>query len=223
MQNREDNANVYITGLPPDITRLEMYSHFKKAGIIVDNHETGEPQIKIYNDEKGVIKGDACITYLKEESVGLAIQFLNDSFIRPNVKIKVQKAEKMEGGKFIRKRQKGSANAGARGVEQNQKLSDDHKKEFVTLKHMFHPSEAQGDPNFYEDLKLEVEMECERKCGKIEKITVFDGNPEGVIAIKFVNSASAEKCIDIMHGRFFGGRQIVCQFFDGHTNYEKAK
>lgn len=190
-----------MIGLPSDITRLDLYNHFKKAGIIVDDHETGEPKIKIITNETGACNGEASITYLKEESVGLAIQFLNDSFIRPNIKIKVQKGRS-------NKKQKLNPNEGPRWGGKN----------YITLKHMFHPSEAEGDPNFYQDLKTEVSLECERKCGTIDKVTVFDGSPEGVIAIKFATSPAAEKCIDIMNGRFFGGRQIECQYFDGHPN-----
>jgi len=204
-QSRDDQAtSVYITGLPPDITSLDLFNHFKKAGIIVDGPEPGAPQIKIFTDDNGVPKGDATVTYLKEESVGLAIQFLNDSFVRPNIKIKVQKADsKNESSKFLRKKAK------LNPIERNH----------VTLKHMFHPNEAEGDPNFYKDLKVEIVQECEKKCGKINKINVFDGNEDGVVAIKFNEASAAEKCISIMNGRFFGGRQIVCRYFDGHPNY----
>ena len=49
---------------------------------------------------------------------------------------------------------------------------------------MFDPKEAEGDCDFYQDLKVEVGIEIEKKCGKIEKITVFEvirGTQSGVI------------------------------------------
>lgn len=227
---RKNHANVYVTGLPSDITQVELHNHFKRAGIIINDQRTGKPQIKIYKDEKGNPKGDARVTYLKEESVGLSIQFLNDSLLRKNVKIKVQKAEfQMKGKKFIKKRKVEVNKIIKKSEDPNQKLSwasasiNDHKKgglRIVILKHMFHPSQAKSDANFYHDLKLEVGLECERSCGKIEKITVFNGNPEGVIAIKYIKPSSAEKCISIMDGRYFGGKKIKCNYFDGITNYK---
>jgi len=42
----------------------------------------------------------------------------------------------------------------------------------------------------------------------VEKVTVFERNPEGVVAVKFKVPASAEQCIGIMNNRFFGGRQV---------------
>jgi hypothetical protein len=76
------------------------------------------------------------------------------------------------------------------------------------------------------------------------KVTVFDRNPEGVVAVKFKQSAAAEDCIRVMNNRFFGGthtrarthkhifndnllcfllyftgRQIECDFWDNKMNY----
>jgi len=89
----------------------------------------------------------------------------------------------------------------------------------VILKHMFNPKDAKDSPDFYDDLKAEVGAETESKCGKIEKLTVFEKNPEGVIAIRFGSATAAEKCIQLMNGRWFGGNQIECDYFDGITDY----
>jgi len=93
----------------------------------------------------------------------------------------------------------------------------------VILKNMFDPAEAESQPEFYNELKVDIGVEIENKAGPIEKITMFEGNPEGAVAIKFKSGSSAEKCIDIMHGRFFGGKAIECAYFDGITNYKAQK
>ncbi len=49
-------------------------------------------------------------------------------------------------------------------------------------------------------------------------MTIFERHEEGPIAIKFKEAAHAEQCNSLMHGRFFGGRQLACDFWDG-TNY----
>lgn len=54
---------------------------------------TGEPKIKLYKDESGTLKGDALITFFKEESVPLAINLLDDAEFRlgdSSTKIRVQ-------------------------------------------------------------------------------------------------------------------------------------
>ena len=53
---------------------------------------TGEEKIKIYKDENNFPKGDAVISYAKEESVNLAIEILNDNEIRNGFKVKVERA-----------------------------------------------------------------------------------------------------------------------------------
>jgi len=85
---------------------------------------------------------------------------------------------------------------------------------------MFDIAEAAAEENYYTDLKAEVGQETETKCGPIEKLTIFENNPDGVIAIKFKQPASAIKCIDLMNKRYFGGKQIECGYWDGITNYK---
>jgi len=57
------------------------------------------------------------------------------------------------------------------------------------------------------------------KVGEIEKVTIFDNNPEGAVAVKFKEAKAAEVCVTSMKGRFFGGQKIDCDFWDGVTNY----
>lgn len=86
------NTAVYVSGLPDDITIDEIVKHFSKCGIIMDEILTGNPRIKLYSDEEGRQKGDALIVYLREESVSLALNILDESEIRPENKISVQEA-----------------------------------------------------------------------------------------------------------------------------------
>lgn len=50
-----------------------------KAGVLRIDLNTGKEKLKIYRDENGFPKGDAAVSYAKEESVQLAIDNLNDN------------------------------------------------------------------------------------------------------------------------------------------------
>jgi len=82
---------VYVSGLPLDVTKQELLSFMAKCGIIKKDTETGEFKIKLYQDEMGRPKGDALVVYYKPESVDLALLILDESEIRPDVKVKVTK------------------------------------------------------------------------------------------------------------------------------------
>jgi hypothetical protein len=58
------NPNVYIQGLPSDITMETLAEFMRKCGIIKED-DKGRPRLKIYRDDEGVPKGDGLCTYLK--------------------------------------------------------------------------------------------------------------------------------------------------------------
>ncbi|KAI9228434.1 MAG: hypothetical protein DHS80DRAFT_30834 [Piptocephalis tieghemiana] len=90
-QNPEDKApppprptsSIYVTGLPKDVSMEEVSSYFSKGGIIMEDLAYGGKKIKLYTHPDGTLKGDALITYLKPESVDLAISLLDESSMRP--------------------------------------------------------------------------------------------------------------------------------------------
>lgn len=83
---------------------------------------------------------------------------------------------------------------------------------------MFDPRLALRDINFYDELKNEVKIEFE-KCGPTESVKIFERNPEGVVAVKYQFGYGAEKCIETMNGRWFDGRKLEADYYDGFSNY----
>ena len=76
------NTSVYITGLPDDATEAEVGEAFGKCGIIKEDDER-KPRVKVYRDPAtGRPKGDGLVTYLREPSVGLALQLLDSTPLR---------------------------------------------------------------------------------------------------------------------------------------------
>lgn len=70
---------------------------------------------------------------------------------------------------------------------------------------------------------MAVKEECEEKLGKVKKIILHEFNPEGVVQIKFEDAKAAEECVKLMNGRFFGGKQLECFYWDGTTNYRVTR
>eukprot|EP01087_Luapelamoeba_hula_P021140 TRINITY_DN7334_c0_g1_i3.p1 TRINITY_DN7334_c0_g1~~TRINITY_DN7334_c0_g1_i3.p1 ORF type:complete len:309 (+),score=120.34 TRINITY_DN7334_c0_g1_i3:252-1178(+) len=127
------------------------------------------------------------------------------------------------GGRGQNKRQPGAKKGGkrkAKKIDQAALLgwADWETRQHIILKGMFDPAEAEGDPNYYKDLKEEIKEEAET-CGPVQLIKVFENNPEGVVAIKFQEGDDAKKCIDKMNGRWFAKRQIRADWYDGVTDY----
>ena len=91
----------------------------------------------------------------------------------------------------------------------------------VVVEGMFHPSECEGNEQFFDELEKDIAVEFE-KCGPVEKITVFSKHPKGVVIVKFSTSFAAQECIRVMDGRYFGGRRLRSMFWDGVTNYSDS-
>lgn len=99
------NANIYISGLPKDITEFELTEYFSRCGFIRKDPKTNQNKIKIYKDANGKNKGDALVSFLREESVSMAIDLFNDAEIRPGYRISVEPAKFEQKGDEYKKRE----------------------------------------------------------------------------------------------------------------------
>lgn len=89
---------MFVTSIPLDVKFDEIRDTFSKCGVIAEEIDSGNPRIKMYNDDDGKFKGEALIVYFRPESVNLAIQMLDDSDFRlgergPNGPMRVQAAD----------------------------------------------------------------------------------------------------------------------------------
>ncbi|KAJ3015219.1 hypothetical protein HKX48_004707 [Thoreauomyces humboldtii] len=235
------NTSVYVTGLPTDATEEEMKEVFEKFGILMEDLTTGKPKIKMYKDAAGVPKGDALVSYFKEESVELACNLLDDSDFRAGSlsKIRVQAAvfqEKEKPAVIPGEASQTAAKAVANKKGAPKKVNKlgkrlewfedepgkkDKSLKLVVLKHMFTLKELEEDPTLLLDLKQDVRDECE-KLGEITNIVLYDLEENGVMTIKFKEPEAAELCIRKMNGRFFAGRRIDASLSDGKAKYRQS-
>lgn len=62
----------------------------RKAGIVAEDDE-GAKKIKLYRNENGEVKGDGRCTYLRVESVTLALQLLDETEIKPGFPVHIER------------------------------------------------------------------------------------------------------------------------------------
>eukprot|EP01127_Copromyxa_protea_P014575 TRINITY_DN4097_c0_g1_i1.p1 TRINITY_DN4097_c0_g1~~TRINITY_DN4097_c0_g1_i1.p1 ORF type:complete len:377 (-),score=118.48 TRINITY_DN4097_c0_g1_i1:121-1197(-) len=221
-KKKKPNTSVYVKGLPKDVTMEEMMDFFKLAGVFArDPANDMKPKIKIYRDENGEVKGDGLVTYLKPLAVENALKILDGSDFRPPKKVFLQVEvpvfqdkpvnPKKPTGKVSKKQKKYNQEEEDLGWEEKERVH-------VVIKHLFEPNDGRGDIFFYDNLKNEITPELE-KMGPIETLKIFERSPEGVVAVKYTAGWAAERCIEVMNGRFFDGRKLVAEFYDGYTNY----
>ncbi|KAF9166084.1 hypothetical protein DFQ26_008754 [Actinomortierella ambigua] len=228
-------TSVFVTGLPPDADLEEMVDMFKKGGVFMDDDD-GQPRIKLYTNDQGQKNGEALVTYLRPESVPLAIDLLDDTEFRPGqkaTKMRVQQAvfkekERTQGGRISEDRKKKTQKKFQKmekklgWFDDENKLTAERWRKVCILKHMFTTQEMEADPTLILDLKEDIREECE-KLGEVTNVIIYDQHPDGVVSVKFKDVESAELCIRLMNGRFFAGQRIEAELYDGHTKYDVKK
>jgi len=66
-----------------------------------------------------------------------------------------------------------------------------------------------------------VREECER-LGQVTNVVLYDQEPEGVMTVKFKDPISAQACILRMNGRFFSGRRIIAELYNGRQRFKRS-
>ena len=240
---KKGGANAYVSGLPDDVTVDEVVECFKVAGVLKTDPGSGEARVKLYTDSaSGGLKGDALVSFLKPESVALAVTLRDGFELRPGCVLKVQPAkfEKRDGADAAG----GGASRRGLGKEELQQRKKQRMLEqkalseweaglsgtgrrtaTVVLTGLFDAdtaaqaaAEDDGGAAFYANLKQDVEVEC-RKAGTVEKVTVFEASPRGAVAVKFKLADDAERCAAMLDERPFGTITIRCEVYDGVTDY----
>ncbi|CAE6417292.1 unnamed protein product [Rhizoctonia solani] len=242
---KSKNTAVFVSSLPPDAEADEIAARFGRFGLIMEDDE-GKPKVKLYRSEDGNFTGEALVVYYKEESVELAVTLLDDAELRlgeVGSKMKVQRAEYgHKGGDYeatgngnaSQKRTVDKKKASKRIGNMERKLADwDSDDEFgplgpkiatsrvVVLKHMFTKEELAEDATLLLDLKEDVREECST-LGEVTNVVLYDEEEDGVMTVKFKDPVSAQACILKMNGRFFAGRKVVAEFFDGRQRFNRS-
>jgi len=227
----DDHAWMYITGLPDDITDDELATFMKKAGMIKEDEFNGGLKLKVYRDNNDMPKGDAKCCYLKTASIDVAEQILDGAELRPGVTVNVQKAKfEQKSTEYVawkptKKKNKKKKKTDVLSQESAlgwEEFRTDTGGRILIIKNVFDKANT-AEEGFVGDLRDDMEAECRKKGGEVEKVTVFPDHPEAVVAVKFKKPESAEKMRIVMDGRWFSQRQLSADLYDGKTDYSVGK
>ncbi|XP_065906906.1 17S U2 SnRNP complex component HTATSF1-like [Dysidea avara] len=228
--NEAKNTNIYVSGLPLDITLDEFKELMQQKGGIIAMDDEGAPKIKLYTDEEGHLKGDGLCCYLKVESVGLVIQLLHESKYRDKT-LHVERAKFWVKGDYNPELKKKKKKGKKKKVNVQEKLLDWRERrehvgpkrmasdKVVVLKHVFDPKEFEEEPTLINDIREDMTTEC-GKFGTVKKCVIYDRHPEGVVSVSFKEFEGADACVLALNGRWFASRQLLAAHWDGFTQYD---
>ncbi|KAH0520170.1 HIV Tat-specific factor 1-like protein [Microtus ochrogaster] len=164
-----------------------------------------------------------------KESVELALKLLDEDEIR-GYKLHVEVAKFQLKGEYDASKKKKKCKDYKKKLSLQQKQLDwrperragpsrmRHER-VVIIKNMFHPTDFEDDPLVLNEIREDLRVECS-KFGQIRKLLLFDRHPDGVASVSFREPEEADYCIQTLDGRWFGGRQITAQAWDGTTDYQ---
>lgn len=78
--SEKEHTNVYVSGLPSEITLQDFQELMNKCGLIVYDPITHKPKLKLYKDCNGVNKGDGLCCYIKVGTGKNSGSWLHNSF-----------------------------------------------------------------------------------------------------------------------------------------------
>ncbi|XP_075163887.1 RRM1_TatSF1_like and RRM2_TatSF1_like domain-containing protein barc isoform X2 [Haematobia irritans] len=225
----EHNTKVYVSNLPLDITLDEFAEVMGKCGMIMRDPQTQKFKLKLYAEADGQLKGDGLCDYIKVESVNLALKILDEYILRGH-KIRVQPAKFQMRGEYNPalkpKRKKKDKEKLAKIKEKlfdwrPEKMRGERSKneKTVIIKNLFHPELFEKEVQLILDYQNDLREECS-KCGTVRKVVIYDRHSEGVAQINMSSPEEADLVIQMMHGRFFGKRQLTAEHWDGKTKYK---
>ncbi|XP_017305214.1 HIV Tat-specific factor 1 homolog isoform X2 [Diaphorina citri] len=228
----EESTKVYVSNLPLDLTQEEFVEVMQKCGLVMKDVDTNQMKIKLYTDPYTKdFKGDALCTYIKKESVDLALSILDGYEIRGK-KIKVERAKfTMKGEAYDpklkpKKKRKKDLEKLKKAQEKlfdwrPDKMRGERSKNesVIIVKNLFDPALFDKDVTLILEYQQDLREECS-KCGHVKKVVLHDKHPEGVAQIFFKEPEAADACRELLNGRWFGQRQITAETWDGKTRYK---
>ncbi|CAD6191008.1 unnamed protein product [Caenorhabditis auriculariae] len=220
---------VYVSNLPTDITDENFKNFMAKAGVIQLDPRTNKPKVKLYRDAAGELKGDGRCSYVRKESIDLALSLLDGADLNGK-KVKVEEAHFEQKGNFdpTKKKKKLTSAQKKRFMEKQNKAFEWRESStriqrpvsdcVVIIKNRFTLQMLMENPILIFTLKEDVAKSC-AMYGLVKKVVVFDNNPDGVVSVHFSNTDESDMAVHHLNGSMFNGRILTAELWDGKTKY----
>ncbi|CAH0546379.1 unnamed protein product [Brassicogethes aeneus] len=232
--DEQQNTNVYVSNLPTDITEQEFVDLMQKCGLVMRDQQNGNFKVKLYKEQgTDILKGDALCTYIKVESVDLALKLIDGSDFKGH-KISVEKAKfQMKGEYDPKMKPKMKKRKDKLKLKKQQEKLFDWRPEkvagekakherVVIIKNLFDPNIFDTDVSLILEFQQDLREEC-AKLGEVKTVKIFDRHPEGVAQINMSNPEEADEVVKLLNGRWFMKRQLSAEIWDGRTKFRIAE
>ncbi|GAB5371360.1 hypothetical protein AAMO2058_001573100 [Amorphochlora amoebiformis] len=221
----DTTTTIYVTGLPENVTEMELAKEFSKCGLIKRDEKSGEPKVRVYRDDEGRPKGDGIVIFLQRTSVDLAVELMDGNSLRYGPKqpsMAVQPAEFQDKG-YHHQKSRGRKKIQKQMKELGWEGGDDEWMPVhlisVVLENVFTPEEITDlGPNRKKTVIHDVKTEA-GQCGQILNVRAYWKNPRGIVMIRYKHPDSVGRCIELMNGRWYARRQLMCYRWDGYSSY----
>lgn len=179
------------------------------------------------------MKGDALCTYIKVESVELALNLLEGYDFKGH-RVKIERAKFEMKGKFdpkLKPKMKKKKDKLKLKKQQEKlfdwrpekKIGDRAKHErIVIVKNLFDPKIFDTDVGLILEFQQDLREECS-KYGDVRKVVIYDRHPEGVAQINMGSPEEADKVVELLNGRWFMKRQLTAEIWDGKVKFKIAE
>lgn len=232
--DESQNASVYVSNLPSELSEEEFVDVMQKCGLVMKDPQSGKYKIKLYKEPgTDILKGDALCTYIKVESVELALNVL-DGIDLKGKKIKIERAKFQLKGKYDPKlKPKMKKKKDKLKLKKAQEKLFDWRPEkqvgekakherIVVIRNLFDPSIFDIDVGLILEFQQDLREECS-KYGEVRKVVIYDRHPEGVAQINMGSPEEADQIVQILHNRWFMKRQLTAEIWDGKTKFKIAE
>ena len=239
-QDQDKTTKVYVQGLPTgqvesDEWSEEQFAKFmSKCGVIDVDVRTNKPKVKLYKDSEGNFKGDGLCTYMRVESVQLALSVIDGGTLdHHKTPLKVEKAKfemkgnynpKLKPKKLNKKEQERAKKKQDKMLAwEPDKLRGERSKKdrILVIENVFDPSDFDDNAALILECSKKLREQCS-KFGTVRKVVVYDKHPNGICQVFFATPEEADVAIPMLNGRLFANSNKPMKAFtwDGKTKYK---
>lgn len=99
------------------------------------------------------------------------------------------------------------------------RMTETERQSVVILKPCFTLKLLNDDPEAAKFIQEDIKQGCE-ELGKVSWVRLYDGESDGVVAVKFESYLGANSCLQKMNGRYYGGHKLEAVKWDGVQEYK---